>query len=95
MKRYKLNKENTSKLENKPGVYTLHSCKTKKPVYVGISKVLKHRLSSYHQKDTLSAHPSKRRLRRAACSFSFRYTDLDKAKKVELRKKDKMKYNYV
>ena len=50
MRKTKLNKSNVSNVKNKPGIYRIYDGKGK-PVYVGTSKILKHRLQSYYQDD--------------------------------------------
>lgn len=55
------NKKNVSKLDNERGIYKLYD-KKKKLLYVGRSKVLKHRLQSYQEEDDWKAHPTKKAL---------------------------------
>ena len=90
----KLNKENIANLKNKSGMYFINSCGTNKPIYVGISKVIKHRLQSYYQKDDFTAHPTKKDLRKSACGYTVNYMSLSKAKKQESKLKGNMQFNH-
>jgi len=89
----KLNKQNISNLKNSPGLYKINNC-SGKPVYVGISKIIKHRLQSYYQKDDFDEHPTKKELRKSACGYTVNYMSLSKAKKQEKKLKGKMKFNH-
>jgi excinuclease UvrABC nuclease subunit len=90
----KLNKENISKLKNNEGIYYLFNCSGKK-VYVGSSKVLKHRLQSYYQKDDYSINKTKRNLRKNLCFFESQNMDISKARKIEKSKKEKLTHNHL
>lgn len=90
----KINKENTSKLKNNSGLYYLFDCSGKK-VYVGTSKILKHRLQSYHEKDDYSVNRTKKNLRKDLCFFDSKYMNIDKARKIEKQKKKNLEHNHL
>lgn len=89
-----LDKKNISKLKNNSGIYYLFDC-NKKKVYVGSSKVLKHRLQSYYQKDDFSVNKTKKILRDNLCYFESNNMDIGKARKIEKAKKGKLDHNYL
>tara|TARA_B110001454_G_scaffold209673_1_gene223397 strand:+ start:147 stop:425 length:279 start_codon:yes stop_codon:yes gene_type:complete len=90
----KLNKDNTSKLKNNSGLYYLHNCEGKK-VYVGTSKIIKHRLQSYHEKDDFSVNRTKKKLRENLCFFDVQYMNIKKARKIEKQKKTNLDHNHL
>ena len=59
----RLTPKNTKKglVPNQSGIYILYN-QNNKPIYVGHSRRLRHRISSYHQQDSFKAHPTKRLL---------------------------------
>ena len=83
-----------SKIPNKPGVYTLYN-KNKTPIYTGSSKILRHRLQSYLQKDNFREHPTKRILRQRAKYFSIKKIAITKARKIEKKRKIGFKFNFL
>jgi len=88
-----LNKDNIKDLKNSPGIYKIFSCDNKL-LYVGRSKVLKHRLQSYYQKDDFSINKTKKPLRKFKCKkFIVRYTTDQKAREIESKIKHNGKYN--
>ncbi len=88
----KLNKEEVKKVKNQAGLYKIRNC-AGKPVYIGSSKVLKHRLQSYYQKDDFTVNKTKEKLRPSACKFSFSYMPIKKAREQEKKLKKNLKYN--
>ena len=80
------------KVPNRSGLYYLYNRSGTK-VYVGHSKVLRHRLQSYNQKDDFSAHPTKRRLRGSAVFFSYRTMPISKARKIDRVKQFRFNYS--
>jgi excinuclease UvrABC nuclease subunit len=90
----KLNKDNTSELKNNPGLYYLHNCEGKK-VYVGTSKIIKHRLQSYHEKDDFSVNRTKKKLRENLCFFDVQYMNIKKARNIEKQKKTNLDHNHL
>ena len=88
-----LNKKNISKVKNKSGIYKLYGS-SKKPIYVGTSKIMKHRLQSYYQKDDFSVNKTKKKLRNKIKSFSINYKSITKARKSEKRIKKNTKFNF-
>ena len=89
----KFNKINVSKIFNRSGIYIFYN-KYKKIIYFGRSKILKHRLQSYYQKDCFREHRTKKLLRKRIKYFSVKYMPKSKAKKLELIKKNGNKFNY-
>lgn len=88
-----LNKETIAKEKNQAGIYQIRNCKGK-IVYVGSSKITKHRLQSYYQKDDFSVNKTKESLRPKACKYSVKYMPIQKARDLEKRTKGKYKDNY-
>jgi len=78
---------------NSPGIYILFNS-TNKPLYIGHSSVLRHRLQSYYQDDCFKTHSTKRRLRELIKMFAYKVMPLRKAMAVERTIKYKMRYNY-
>ena len=90
----KLDKESVSKIKKQTGIYKIFSCDNKL-LYVGRSKVLRHRLQSYYQKDDFSVNRTKKPLRKIKCKkFTVRYTNDKKAREIEKKIKGNGKYNY-
>ena len=88
-----LNKKNISKIKNKSGIYKLYGT-SKNPIYIGTSKILKHRLQSYYQKDDFTVNKTKKKLRKYIKSYSIQYKPITKARKSEKRIKKKTKFNF-
>ena len=84
----RLNRTNVKKgiVPNKSGLYVIYNSRGK-PIYVGHSRQLRHRIQSYYQKDDLKAHPTKKGLRGKAAFFSFRRMAIDKARAIDRKKK--------
>lgn len=96
MKKSKLNNLNKSQVKNKPGTYTLYN-RRGTPIYIGHSKILRHRLQSYVEKDDYREHPTKRRLRKEATQYTYKYMPLKKARKREKtckKRRNSYKHNY-
>ena len=89
----KLNKEEIKEIKNKPGIYKIFSCDNKL-LYIGRSKILKHRLQSYYQKDDFTVNKTKKKLRKESCKFTFRYMTDKKARKIEKKLKTNVKFNF-
>ena len=89
-----LSRENSKTIPRKAGLYRIHN-RAGTPIYLGRSRDLKHRISSYHQVDDFGAHPTKAALRREAHSFSYQIsTDQATRRKKEAKLKDKYKHNH-
>ncbi len=93
MKLQRLDKYNIAKIKDKSGLYQIHTCTGKRPIYVGVSKVLKHRLQSYYQQDDFNAHQTKEPLRQHACKFTYKYMPISQARKLEMKIKKNHKFN--
>lgn len=91
----KLNKKNVAKIPNKSGIYILYD-RNKKPIYYGSSKVLKHRLQSYYQKDDFSVNKTKKGLRNKIVYFAWKLLPIKKARQFEKKNmiKKNTKYNF-
>ena len=89
----RLTLENITPIKNKPGIYIFYN-RNNTPVYIGISKVLKHRILSYIEKDDFKEHRTKRALRKEIYYFEYQYMSLSQARKKEKRIKDDLKHNY-
>ena len=89
----KLNKSNVGELKNKPGIYRIYD-KNGRCVYVGSSKILKHRLQSYYQKDDFSVNRTKKALRPHAKKFTYSYMGITKARKIEKKVKKNTRFNF-
>ena len=89
-----LSRENSKDIPRSAGLYRIHN-KAGTPIYLGRSRDLKHRISSYHQVDDFQEHPTKRSLRREAYSFSYQIINgqPDRRKK-EKNLKNKFKHNH-
>lgn len=92
--RRKLNKQNVSRIKNKSGIYKLYGT-GKKPIYVGTSKVLRHRLQSYYQKDDFAVNRTKKNLRPNIQSFSVSYQNILNARRMEKRLKQNTRFNFL
>jgi len=78
---------------NSPGIYILFDG-WNKPLYVGHSNVLRHRLQSYYQDDCFKEHKTKKSLRKLIKMFAYKTMPLRKAMAVEREIKHKLRYNY-
>ena len=54
-----LNPKNTGKEKHTSGIYYIYS-EERRLEYVGSSKNIRRRVSSYHQKDDFDVHPTKK-----------------------------------
>ena len=81
------------KVPNKSGVYVLYNTK-KKPIYVGTSRILRHRLQSYVQQDDFREHPTKRALRKRAAYFSYTKKPIRQARRIERVRKKNYPHNH-
>ena len=77
-----LKRANTEKERHAAGLYMIYS-QTKRLEYVGSSKDIKHRISSYHEKDDFSVNRTKRALRPHAKLYRVQYMDIATARKKE------------
>ena len=83
----RLNCENTSKEMKTSGLYTIFS-KERHKEYVGSSKNIRRRVSSYHQKDDFEVHPTKKALRPHAHFYRVEHMKIAEARRLEkLRKR--------
>lgn len=86
-------KENIAKVPNKAGIYYFFD-KNQRRIYIGHSKVLKHRLQSYYEMDDFEAHPTKHELRKRIAFFGFKLMPTSKAKPLEKKGKQGCKFNF-
>jgi len=63
------------------------------PIYMGATKVGRHRLQSYYQEDCFKAHPTKKSLREEIKYFAWKPADNKKAA-LKLDRKHKYKHDY-
>ena len=96
-KKKDFNRTNIKKVPTTSGVYLFFS-KTGKPIYVGVSKKakyanLRHRLESYNEKDSFSAHPTKKQLRKNIKKFSYEVVPISEARRIEKINKGNMQFN--
>jgi len=89
----RINTENIGKEKERPGVYIIQN-RNKSDIYIGVSENLKHRLQAilYGRAD-YNQIKKKKKLRRNASYYRRAYTNIEKARKIEHRKKDGMRYN--
>lgn len=78
---------------NKSGVYSLYN-KNEEPIYVGSSKMLRHRLQYHREKDDYNEHPTKEGLHKEAKFFQAVPMPINDARVIEKVIKKDMKYNY-
>ena len=90
----RLNRQNTSKLPSTGGVYALKN-KHGTIIYLGRTTDLKHRISSYHQKDDFKEHPTKRALRREATHFTYKRMNKLERRAYEKKRKQGLKHNHA
>tara|TARA_Y100000758_G_C15695770_1_gene291321 strand:- start:136 stop:447 length:312 start_codon:yes stop_codon:yes gene_type:complete len=100
LNRKPFNREHTLKLDNKPGIYTFYD-EFGRPIYIGRTAGnggkygLKHRVTSYHQKDSFVEHPTKKALRPEIAYFSAVVVDDKKTRRaMEKELKKGMKHNH-
>lgn len=95
-KKYRWNKDNVLKgvVPNYSGVYAFFDY-TGCFLYVGHSKMLRHRIQSYYQKDCFNEHPTKQQLRKLINSFSYKVMPYMKARQIEKGFKKYSKFNYL
>ena len=100
LNRKPFNRKHTLKEPNKPGIYTFYD-EWGRPIYVGRTAGnhgkygIKHRISSYHQKDSFIEHPTKKKLRPEIKFYSAVVVE-DKAMRRAMEKELKkgMKHNH-
>lgn len=80
-------------VSNTEGNYYLYNKKGKR-IYAGHSRVLRHRLQSYIEKDMFDVHPTKKKLRNDAYCFTVTYRPVEDARAIERRIKKGLPYNY-
>ena len=84
--------QNTAKEKAAAGLYRIYG-RTRRLEYVGSSKNIKHRISSYHQKDDYSVNRTKRALRPHAVYYTVRYMPIMAAREKEKRIKVRTPHN--
>ena len=95
MNKVKISKEGLKNVKTKAGIYRIYPCNGKKPVYVGTSKNMRHRLQSYYQKDDFSVNKTKEDLRQQACKVTYKYLNIKQARKIEKKEKANYKHNHL
>ena len=80
--------------KNQAGLYRFYDSKGSM-IYVGTSKVMRHRLQSYLQKDDFGAHRTKEVLRRKIRCVRVEYMPIKKARRIEMSAKHNGRYNYA
>jgi len=90
-------KENISRLPNTAGIYQFYDA-GKKPIYVGVAhhgdySGIKHRVQSYDEADDFSEHPTKKELKGKIHSFKFQELEIQEARILEKKLKQKTKFN--
>ena len=79
--------KNTTKEKKTLGVCAIYDTK-RRLAYVGGSKNIRRRVSSYHQKDDFEVHPTKKALRSHAHFYRVEHMNIADARKLEkLRKR--------
>ena len=63
-------------------------------LYVGHTKMLRHRIQSYYQEDDFKEHPTKKTLRWHISSFGYIVMPVVKARNIEKQIKHKATFNY-
>ena len=84
--------KNTSKEKRTSGVYVIYSVK-RRSAYIGSSKNIWLRVSSYHQKDDFKEHPTKRALRPHAVHYRVKHKQIKQARKEEKARKAAAPFN--
>ena len=88
----RINKANIAKEPNKAGIYRIYNAK-RQLEYVGISRIMRHRLQSYYQVDDYSVNTTKKALRPHAVYYDVRYMPIDQARRLEMIEKRKGVHN--
>ena len=83
---------NTSKEKKTSGVYAIYTAK-RRLAYVGSSKNIRRRVSSYHQKDDFDEHPTKKPLRPHAVYYRVKHKPIKQARKEEKARKTAAPFN--
>ena len=78
--------------KNRAGLYRFYH--KGKMVYVGTSKVMRHRLQSYVQVDDFNAHPTKKVMRGKSMCVRVNYMPIAKARRIEKAAKHNGRYNH-
>lgn len=95
-RKLKWNRKNTLKsvVPNEPGIYKMYD-NNGDLLYVGHSKVLRHRVQSYRQKDCFGKHEhnEKKDLRPKIASYSYKTMPRHKAMELERKLKKRAKMN--
>ena len=88
-----INTENVGKEKRKPGLYILVN-QYGNEIYIGSSTQLRHRLKAvlYGRSDYAQV-PGKQKIRKEATHYKRAYTPIEKARRIEGRRKKEMKYN--
>ena len=95
MKGRRLNAVACSDIPQRPGVYILYN-REGRLIYIGVAQRLKHRISSYYQKNGFLV-PWEQQLKRNAASCTFKTTaSIKAARKLEhsMIAKNKPYYNH-
>lgn len=94
MNKVKISKDGLKNVKPKAGIYRIYPCNGKKPVYIGTSKNMRHRLQSYYQKDDFSVNRTKEDLRPKACKVTYKYLNINQARNIEKKEKSNYKHNH-
>lgn len=89
----RINTENIRKEKERPGIYIIQN-RNKSDIYIGVSENIQHRLQAilYGRAD-YNQVKKKKKLRRNASYYRRAYTNIEKARKIENRRKSEMRYN--
>jgi len=79
---------------NYPGIYAFFD-EYRRLLYVGHSKVLRHRIQSYYQDDCFKEHPTKINLRGLIKLFAYKVMPTASAMTMEKNIKPRAMYNYL
>ena len=88
----RLNPKNTEKEKRTSGIYYIYS-EERRLQYVGSSKNIRRRVSSYHQKDDFDVHPTKKALRPHAKRYRVEHMPIKAARKKEKVRKAAAPHN--
>ena len=88
-----INTENIGKEKRKAGIYVLLN-RNHSEIYIGSSTQLRHRLKAvlYGRADYAQVN-GKQQIREEACYYERAYVPIEKARRIEKRRKPEMKYN--
>ena len=89
----KFDHENIEDILDRAGIYYFYN-KQRKKIYIGRSRILRHRLFSYLNKDDYTEHPTKKALRNEIFYFSFKYMPISEAREKEMSEKKALKHNH-